>query len=132
MKIQRNLLSILKNELIKTNKGLVIYGPRQVGKTTLVNDLLSEFQLKTLVLNADQRGEWWELLTSRELSKLSLLVSGYDIIFIDEAQRIPEIGLSVKILLDNFPKLKMDKSKTSLLIPITIPESGASSDCLIK
>ena len=115
MKIQRNLLSILKNELIKTNKGLVIYGPRQVGKTTLVNDLLSEFQLKTLVLNADQRGEWWELLTSRELSKLSLLVSGYDIIFIDEAQRIPEIGLSVKILLDNFPKLKIIVTGSSSL-----------------
>ncbi len=99
MKIKRNLLSILKKELTETNKGLVIYGPRQVGKTTLVNDLLSEFQFKTLTLNGDQRGGWWDLLTSRELSKLSLLVSGYEIIFIDEAQRIPEIGLSLKILL---------------------------------
>lgn len=115
MKIKRSLLSILKNELTKTNKGLVIYGSRQVGKTTLVNDLLSEFQLKTLVLNGDQRGEWWELLTSRELSKLSLLVSGYEIIFIDEAQRIPEIGLSVKILLDNFPKLKVIVTGSSSL-----------------
>src|SRR3990167_9171639 len=115
MKIKRYLLSVLKNELIKTNKGLVIYGPRQVGKTTLVNDLLSEFQLKTLVLNADQRGEWWELLTSRELSKLSLLVSGYEIIFIDEAQRIPEIGLSLKIILDNFPKLKVIVTGSSSL-----------------
>jgi len=107
MKIQRSLLEILKKELTGTNKGLVIYGPRQVGKTTLVNDLLSQFQLKTLILNGDQRGEWWELLTSRELSKLSLLVSGYDVLFIDEAQRIPEIGLSLKIILDNFPKLKV-------------------------
>ncbi len=115
MKIKRNLLSILKNELIETNKGLVIYGPRQVGKTTLVNDLLSEFQLKTLVLNGDQRGEWWELLTSRELSKLSLLVSGYEIVFIDEAQRIPEIGLSLKIILDNFPKLKVIVTGSSSL-----------------
>ncbi|MFH0749659.1 MAG: ATP-binding protein [Candidatus Gottesmanbacteria bacterium] len=127
MKIQRSLLSILKNEVTKTNKGLVIYGPRQVGKTTLVNDLLSEFQLKTLVLNGDQRGEWWELLTSRELSKLSLLVSGYDIIFIDEAQRIPEIGLSVKILLDNFPKLKVivtGSSSLDLASKISEPLTG--------
>jgi len=115
MKIQRNLLSILKNDLRKSKKGLVIYGPRQVGKTTLINDLLNEFNWKTLVLNGDERGRWWELLISRELSKLTLLVSGYDAIFIDEAQRIPEIGLSLKILLDNFPKLKIIITGSSAL-----------------
>ncbi len=127
MKIKRNLLSILKKELTETNKGLVIYGPRQVGKTTLVNDLLSEFQLKTLVLNGDQRGKWWELLTSRELSKLSLLISGYEVVFIDEAQRIPEIGLSLKILLDNFPKLKIivtGSSSLDLASKISEPLTG--------
>jgi len=115
MKIQRNLLSILKNDLRKSKKGLVIYGPRQVGKTTLINDLLNKFNWKTLVLNGDERGRWWELLISRELSKLTLLVSGYDAIFIDEAQRIPEIGLSLKILLDNFPKLKIIITGSSAL-----------------
>lgn len=115
MKIKRRLLPILKKALTETNKGLVIYGPRQVGKTTLVNDLLSELNLKTLILNGDQRGEWWNLLTSRELSKLSLLVSGYEIIFLDEAQRIPEIGLSLKIILDNFPKLKVIATGSSSL-----------------
>lgn len=127
MKIQRDLLSVLKNDLEKTNKGLVIYGPRQVGKTTLVNDLLSEFKLKTLILNGDQRGEWWELLTSRELSKLSLLVSGYEVVFIDEAQRIPEIGLSLKILLDNFSKLKVivtGSSSLDLASKISEPLTG--------
>lgn len=127
MKIKRNLLSILKRELTTTNKGLVIYGPRQVGKTTLVNDLLGEFQLKTLVLNGDQRGEWWGLLTSRDLSKLTLLVSDYDAIFIDEAQRIPEIGLSAKILLDNFPKLKViitGSSSLDLASKISEPLTG--------
>ncbi|KKQ01395.1 MAG: AAA ATPase [Candidatus Roizmanbacteria bacterium GW2011_GWA2_36_23] len=127
MKIKRDLHSILKNGLTETNKGLVIYGPRQVGKTTLINDLLSEFQLKTLILNGDQRGEWWELLTSRALSKLSLLVSGYDLVFIDEAQRIPEIGLSLKILLDNFPKLKVivtGSSSLDLASKISEPLTG--------
>ena len=127
MKIKRSLLSILRNELMEANKGLVIYGPRQVGKTTLVNDLLSEFQLKTLILNGDQRGAWWELLTSRELSKLSLLVSGYEAIFIDEAQRIPEIGLNLKIILDNFPKLKVivtGSSSLDLASKISEPLTG--------
>lgn len=127
MKIKRSLLSILKNELIETNKGLVIYGPRQVGKTTLINDLLNEFKWNTLVLNGDQRGPGWELLTSRELSKLTLLVSGYDTVFIDEAQRIPEIGLSVKILLDNFPGLKViitGSSSLDLASKISEPLTG--------
>src|SRR3989338_1449806 len=127
MKIKRNLLSILKKEFTETNKGLAIYGPRQVGKTTLVNDLLSEFQLKTLILNGDQRGEWWDLLTSRELSKITLLISGYDAVFIDEAQRIPEIGLSLKIMLDNFPKLKIivtGSSSLDLASKISEPLTG--------
>lgn len=127
MKIQRNLLSVLKNDLEKTKKGLVIYGPRQVGKTTLINDLLKEFQWNTLILNGDQRGPGWELLTSRELSKLTLLVSGYDAVFIDEAQRIPEIGLSLKILLDNFPKLKVivtGSSSLDLASKISEPLTG--------
>lgn len=127
MKIRRDLLPILKNELTKTNKGLVVYGPRQVGKTTLINDLLNEYSLKTLVLNGDQRGSWWELLTSRELSRLTLLVSGYDAVFIDEAQRIPEIGLSAKILLDNFPKLKViltGSSSLDLASKISEPLTG--------
>lgn len=127
MKIERKLLSILKNQLLTTNKGLVIYGPRQVGKTTLINDILKEFTWHTLILNGDQRGPWWELLTSRDLSKLTLLVSGYDAIFIDEAQRIPEIGLSLKILLDNFPKLKVivtGSSSLDLASKISEPLTG--------
>lgn len=127
MKIQRDLLSVLKNDLEKTNKGLVIYGSRQVGKTTLINDLLNEFKWNTLTLNGDQRGPWWDLLVSRELSKLTLLVSGYDAVFIDEAQRIPEIGLSLKILLDNFPKLKIivtGSSSLDLASKISEPLTG--------
>lgn len=127
MKIKRKLLSVLKNQLIKTNKGLVIYGPRQVGKTTLINDLLNEFKWNTLILNGDQRGPWWELLTSRELSKLTLLVSGYDAVFIDEAQRIPEVGLSIKIILDNFPDLKViitGSSSLDLASKISEPLTG--------
>jgi len=127
MKIKRSLFPILQNELTKTNKGMVIYGPRQVGKTTLVNDLLNDSSLKTLVLNGDQRGEWWNLLTSRDLSKITLLISGYDCVFIDEAQRIPEIGLSLKIILDNFPKLKVivtGSSSLDLASKISEPLTG--------
>ena len=73
----------------------------------MVNDILAETGLKTLTLNADTRGPWWELFTSRELTKIRLLLSGYEAVFIDEAQRIPDAGLSLKIILDNFPGTKV-------------------------
>ncbi len=115
MKINRHIFSQILLQIKQGNKGIVIYGPRQVGKTTLVNDLLAQLQLKTLILNGDQRGDWWEALTSRELIKMKLLVSGYEAVFIDEAQRIPEIGLSLKIILDNFPTLKVIVTGSSAL-----------------
>jgi len=127
MKIKRDLFEIIKLELGRTNKGLVIYGPRQAGKTTLVNDILGDLGLKILRLNGDQRGEWWEALTSREFSKIKLLVEGYDAVFIDEAQRIPEIGLIVKIIIDNFPKLKViiaGSSSLDLASKISEPLTG--------
>lgn len=115
MKITRKLLPRVLTDLQGSSKGIVIYGPRQAGKTTLVNDLLAELGIKTLILNGDQRGSWWEALTSRELPKIKLLVSGYQAVFIDEAQRIPEIGLSLKIILDNFPQLKVIVTGSSSL-----------------
>ena len=53
MKIQRLLLSQLKNALFP-GKVLVLYGPRQVGKTTLVKDLLASISLRSKFINADE------------------------------------------------------------------------------
>lgn len=115
MKIPRKLLPRVIADLETGHKGVVIYGARQSGKTTLVNEATDTLGLKTLVLNGDERGNWWEALTSRELTKIRLLVSGYQLLFVDEAQRIPEIGLSLKIILDNFPELKVIVTGSSAL-----------------
>ena len=128
MFIKRKLLSTLMKTLTNTNKGVVIYGPRQVGKTTLVNQILKNYSTsKTLKLNADQRGPWWDLLVSRELSKIKLLIGNSQVLFIDEAQRVPEVGLSVKIVLDNFPHLKViltGSSSLDLASKISEPLTG--------
>jgi predicted AAA+ superfamily ATPase len=115
MKIKRLLESPLSRHLDESNKGVIIYGPRQAGKTTLVNDILAQKSWKTIVLNGDRRGEWWEILVSRDLSKMKILLGGYDAIFIDEAQRIPEIGLILKIILDEFKNLKVVATGSSSL-----------------
>lgn len=127
MKIVRAIMKDILSDMQHGSKGVVIYGPRQVGKTTLVNDILTELKMETLVLNGDQRGGWWDSLTSRELIKIRLLVSGYQAIFVDEAQRIPEIGLSLKIILDNFPTLKVivtGSSSLDLASKISEPLTG--------
>lgn len=115
MKIPRLLFDTLIVQLRQGRKGIILYGPRQSGKTTLVNDLVTTLGAKTLVLSGDERGDWWEAFTSRELVKLKLLVSGYDMLIVDEAQRIPEVGLTLKILLDNFPSLKVIATGSSSL-----------------
>lgn len=115
MKLNRVLRDRILDQLDKGPNGVVIYGPRQSGKTTLVNDILAQKGWKTLILNGDQRGSWWEQITSRHLPTMKLLLQGYEALFVDEAQRIPEIGLSLKIILDEFPELKVIATGSSSL-----------------
>ncbi len=100
--VQKNIIS----KLSETNKIIVLYGSRQVGKTTLINELLKKISKKALIINADIK-EYADVLSSRELTKIKRLISGYELIFIDEAQRIKDIGINLKILYDEFPGLKI-------------------------
>lgn len=85
---------------------LILYGPRQAGKTTLVQTALSEYKGKVVSLNADEYPVR-EALSHGDLVKLSALVQGRDLLFIDEAQRVPDIGLNLKILHDGIPSLRI-------------------------
>lgn len=127
MLIARTIQPRLLRTLTEQHKGVIIYGPRQVGKTTLANELLQLLGGRSLVINGDQRGGWWEILTSRELPKLKLWLEGYDVLLVDEAQRIPEIGLAVKIILDNLKNLKVivtGSSSLDLASKISEPLTG--------
>lgn len=77
-----------------------------MGKTTLVKEIIKHSGKKVLEINADQQ-VFQDVLSSRDLAKLKGLVSGYELLFIDEAQRIPDIGINLKILHDNLPDLKI-------------------------
>ncbi|MBP9817580.1 ATP-binding protein [Candidatus Shapirobacteria bacterium] len=127
MKIKRSLEVDILNHFEKSGKGVVILGPRQAGKTTLVSDILAIKKWKTLVLNGDRRGDWWEILQSRELTKIKLLLSGYEALFVDEAQKIPEIGTILKIILDEMPGMKVlvtGSSSLDLSSKISEPLTG--------
>jgi len=100
--IEKQIVERIKN----TNKVIVLYGARQVGKTTLIKSLLKKQFKNILEVNADQK-KYQDILSSTDLNQIKRLVTGYDLLFIDEAQRIPNIGLNLKIIHDNIPGLKI-------------------------
>ena len=96
------------NLFLKPNKVLVIYGSRQAGKTTLLKKFLSEneghFRYK---LDSGDDVNTQIVLGSSEFKKITDYAKGYDLIAIDEAQRIKNIGMGLKILVDQLPNIKI-------------------------
>ncbi|MDE0091772.1 MAG: ATP-binding protein [Oligoflexia bacterium] len=97
---------IQKRLLLKKAKIIVLYGARQVGKTSLVEEILKKTNQKVLKLNGDEE-KTARLFSSRDLKKMKSATSGYDVLFVDEAQKIENIGLNLKILYDNQSQLKI-------------------------
>jgi len=102
MKITRSLLTQIRDS-ISPGRVVVLYGPRQVGKTTLVKDLLAESRMRSLFVNADEM-VYREALASQSRQRLGEVLGDAELLVIDEAQRVAEIGLNLKILVDNFPQ----------------------------
>lgn len=91
---------------LKKNKVLVLYGPRRVGKTTLLTNFLSKTKLKYRLDNGDD-SSIQEILSSQSFQLIKEYAHGYELIAIDEAQRIPNVGLGLKILVDQVPGIKI-------------------------
>lgn len=104
--IVRILEKKIIDRLLNTKKSVILYGPRQVGKTTLAHHILDQLKLKTLRINADEK-IYSDVLSSRDLDKINQLIHGYDVVFIDEAQRIENIGINLKIIIDQHPEIKV-------------------------
>ena len=84
------------DSLIKPNRVLVVYGPRRVGKTTLIENYLSGFSGK-VYKSTGENIQLRQILESADFSQIIPFFTGYDLIFIDEAQKIPNIGEGLKI-----------------------------------
>jgi len=123
MEIHRLIKNQLIEDLKKQKKVVMLYGPRQAGKTTLSKQIISEVGLKTLIVNADQ-SKYIDILASRDFNKLRSLVTGYELLFIDEGQRIPDIGVNLKILHDELPALRiLVTGSSSFLLSGRVSES---------
>lgn len=87
------------NQYLEKNKVLVIYGPRRVGKTTLINTFLPETTLKYKVDSGDNI-RVQEILSSSDFELIKEYCQGYELIILDEAQNIPNVGKGLKIIVD--------------------------------
>jgi len=126
MLIPRTIQDTIIETLKTGQKIVVIYGARQTGKTTLAKKVIEELGQKTLLINADQQ-KYIDVLSSRDLNQLKALTDGYEMVFIDEAQRIPDIGINLKIMNDELPALKIiatGSSSFDLAKKITEPLTG--------
>lgn len=104
--IPRIIEKLIIERLLHTTKSVILYGPRQVGKTTLAHHILDQLKLKTLRIDADEK-IYSDVLSSRDLNKIDQLIHGYEVLFIDEAQRIENIGINLKIIIDHHPEMKV-------------------------
>ena len=101
----RKLEETIEHRLFK-GKAIILIGARQVGKSTLFKQITEKRTEPVLSLNCDEP-EVKELLTDINTSALKTLVAGNRILVIDEAQRVPEIGLALKRITDNFPDVQL-------------------------
>ncbi len=99
MIIRRLVFDQVRDKIYGSNKVVVILGPRQVGKTTLVKELMSQIGKKSLFLSGD-RIEVRQRLQDYSLAGLRGLFGGRELVIIDEAQYIKDIGVIAKLVYD--------------------------------
>ncbi len=100
-------------ESFNKGKAIVLIGPRQVGKSTLIKEILDK---KGVYLFLD--GDDFTVQQQLELPNtafLKRLIGQNTIVFIDEAQRIKNIGITAKIIIDQFPDVQLILSGSSAL-----------------
>jgi uncharacterized protein len=91
---------------LRPNKVLVIYGPRRVGKTTLLTRFLKSTPLK-YKLDSGENIRTQQILGSQDFSQILAYTEGYELVAIDEAQSIPNIGMGLKIIVDQEPGIRV-------------------------
>lgn len=103
--ITRTLQQRIEGNLFK-GKAIIVIGARQVGKSTLFRQITETLEEPVLMLNCDEP-EVKELLAGMNLTELKLMLGKHRVVVIDEAQRVPEIGMTLKRITDNFPEVQL-------------------------
>jgi hypothetical protein len=105
MLIKRTIQNRIEKKLF-AGKAIIVYGARQVGKTTLIKQIEGKHKKESIYLNCDEP-DIRDSLTDVTSSELKVLIGGKKLIFLDEAQRVKNIGLTIKLLVDNFSNIQI-------------------------
>lgn len=100
---------ILFNEVqskIGAGKAIIIMGPRQAGKSTLLAELTKQTDRKHILLDCDEP-DIRQLLTNTSSTALKNLIADATLVLIDEAQRVKNIGLTLKLFTDKIPDVQV-------------------------
>ena len=103
--ITRGLQARIENRLFN-GKAIILIGARQVGKSTLFKQIIDKRSEPLLSLNCDEP-EVKEMLANINTPELKMLIGNNKLVVIDEAQRVPDIGLTLKRITDNFPGVQL-------------------------
>ncbi len=103
--IDRRLFELIRADMFR-GKSILILGPRQVGKTTLLFQIRQTLDQPSIVLNADNLPDR-ELLNQINSTRAQQLFPAGSVLIIDEAQRLENTGLSLKIIHDSCPQVQM-------------------------
>ena len=94
--IKREIQDSVTAKLFK-GRAVIIYGARQVGKTTLIKKIQGKYDHSSKYLNCDEP-DIRESLTNKTSTELRELIGDNKLILIDEAQRVRNIGISLKLI----------------------------------
>ncbi|MEM0992495.1 MAG: ATP-binding protein [Bacteroidota bacterium] len=108
--ISRTLFPVLEKRLF-SGKALILIGPRQVGKTTIIRSLLKAHEPYLFLDGDDPKVR--RLLDTPSTEEIKTILGSHKIVFVDEAQRIDNIGLTLKIITDQFADLQLVVSGSS-------------------
>ena len=103
--IKRSIENIIKNQLYD-GRAIIVMGARQVGKTTLLRELFAGGETEVLWMSGDEpdvRGAFENITSTR----LKAIIGNHRVVVIDEAQRIENIGIKLKLITDQMPEVQL-------------------------
>lgn len=111
--IERAIIDEFRKKLVP-NKVLILLGARRVGKTELIKRYLEEIPANSyLQLNGEDINDI-NLLKERSVNNYKRLLSGIDLLVIDEAQNVPDIGTILKLIVDSIDQIKVIATGSSM------------------
>ena len=109
--VKRILQDKISNR-IAPGKAVLIFGARRVGKTVMMRQIVDGYPGRTMMLNGEDY-DTLALLENRTMANYRHVLEGIDLLAIDEAQNIPQIGSILKLIVDELPGVSVLASGSS-------------------